>query len=67
VAVCVVKTDFTLGENDALVWFSATVTVAGTVTAALLLERLTVTLLVDAAASLARHVIDPAPLIWEVQ
>jgi hypothetical protein len=63
----VVKTDATVGEIDALVWFAATVTVAGTLTAALLLVKLTVTLLVEAAARFTAHVMVPAPLIWDVQ
>jgi hypothetical protein len=51
VTVCGVKTDDTFAVNWALVAFAGTVTVAGTVTAALLLERLTLCLLADAELS----------------
>jgi hypothetical protein len=51
VTVCAVKTDDTFAVNCALVAFAGTVSVAGTVTAALLLERLTLCPLADAEFS----------------
>jgi hypothetical protein len=51
VTVCAVKTDDTFAMNWALAAFAGTVTVAGIVTAALLLERLTLCPLADAEFS----------------
>jgi hypothetical protein len=50
VAVCEVDTDETVAVNAALVAFAATVTEAGTLTAALLLDRATVNPVLGAAA-----------------
>ena len=50
VAACVVPSDDTIAVNPVLVAFAGTVTVAGTVTAALLLDRLTLRPLLGAAA-----------------
>ena len=64
VTVCADVTDDTVAVNPALVAFAATVTVAGTVTAALLLARLTVIPLYHAAlVSVTVQVSLPAPVI----
>jgi hypothetical protein len=64
VTACAVVTDDTVAVNPALVAFAATVTEAGTVTAALLLARLTVKPPVPAAAlSVTVQLSLPAPVI----
>jgi hypothetical protein len=64
VTACAVVTDETVAVNPALVAFAATVTEAGTVTAALLLARLTVKPPVPAAAvSVTVQLSLPAPVI----
>lgn len=61
VAVCVVVTDFTLAVNCAIVAFAGTVTVAGTVTAALPLERPMLTLSAETVLNLTVQVSVPDP------
>jgi hypothetical protein len=64
VTACAVVTDDTLAVNPALVALAATVTVAGTVTAALLLARLTLKPPLPAAAvSVTVQLSLPAPVI----
>jgi hypothetical protein len=64
VTACAVVTDVTVAVNPALVAFAATVTEAGTVTAALLLARLTVKPPLPAAAlSVTVQLSLPAPVI----
>jgi hypothetical protein len=64
VAVCVVETEATEAMKPALVAFAATITDAGTITDALLLDRFTVNPPAGAAAvRLTVQVSDPAPVI----
>lgn len=64
VAVCEVVTDDTVAANSMLVALPGIVTVAGTVTAALLLDRLTLKPSLGAAAlSATVHVSVPAPVM----
>jgi hypothetical protein len=63
VAVWFVSTDEMLAVNWALVAFAATVTEAGTATAALLLDRLTCTAPEDAALSFTVQISSADPLI----
>jgi hypothetical protein len=62
VTACVVVTDHTVAVNPALVWPATTVTVAGSFTAALLLDKLTLKPPLGAAAvsaTVQRSVADP--------
>ena len=67
IAVCELLTDETAAEKPALLEPAATVTVAGTVTAALLLDRFTANPPLAATAfSVTVHVSEPAPRKDEV-
>jgi hypothetical protein len=64
VADCAVPTDVTVAVKATLVAFAGTMTVAGTVTAALLLDRLTLRPLLGAAAlSVTVHASVPDPVM----
>lgn len=64
VTACAVVTDETVAVNEALVALAATATVAGTLTAALLLARLTLSPLLGAAAfSVTVHASVPDPVM----
>jgi hypothetical protein len=64
VTACAVATDDTVAVNVAVVEFAGTVTVAGTVTAGLLLDRLTLSPPLAAAAfSVTVQASVPAPVI----
>jgi hypothetical protein len=63
-AVCAVLTEATVAENPALVEFAGTATVPGTLTAALLLDRVTVVPPLGAAEDrVTVQASDPAPVI----